>query len=156
MLLNYSDKYFVKMAGSQKSLGFSEIVWKKNAVMLFNTRPWINICMKRKKITIKSIDPQPSSKDSGSIDLIVISEDLLHICMGASSIAENGNAAFGIARKFVQTTGKLIRTSGTRSVCFTGSDVLGYKKHTTTKVNKNNRDLASTPLEKWNIKMYRN
>ena len=33
-------------------------------------------------------------------------------------------------------------------VFFTGSDVLGCKKQTTTKVNKNNRDLASTPLEK--------
>ena len=56
--------------------------------------------------------------------------------------------AFSIARKFVQTTGKLVRTSGTHSVCFTGSDVLGCKKQTATKVNKNNRDLASMPLEK--------
>ena len=60
----------------------------------------------------------------------------------------NTRLARPIARKFVQTTGKLVRTSGTRSVCFTGSDVLGCKKQTTTKVNKNNRDLASTPLEK--------
>ena len=46
------------------------------------------------------------------------------------------NAAFGIAQKFVQTTGKHVRTSGTRSFCFTCSDVLGCKKQTTTKVNK--------------------
>ena len=70
--------------------------------------------------------------------------------VGRFNIAVNWehNATFGIARKFVQTTGKLVRTSGTRLVCFTGSDVLGCKKQTTMKVNKNNCDLASTPLEK--------
>ena len=70
------------------------------------------------------------------------------MCFVVKEETNPNNAALGIARKFVQTTGKLVRTSGTRSVCFTGSDVFGYKKHTTTKVNKNNRDLASTPLEK--------
>ena len=59
-------------------------------------------------------------------------------------------AAFGIAWKFVQTT-KLVRISGTCSVCFTGSDVLGWKKHTTTHVNKNNRDLNQRPLKNLNI-----
>ena len=52
-----------------------------------------------------------------------------------------------MSRKFVQTTGKLVRTSGTRSVCFTGSDVFERKKQTTIDVNNNNRDFDSDAME---------
>ena len=52
---------------------------------------------------------------------------------------------------------KLVRTSGTSSVCFTGSDVLGWKKQKTMNVNKSNRDLALTPpLQNSNIKIFKN
>ena len=61
-----------------------------------------------------------------------------------------------LLEKFVQTTGKLVRTSGTLSVCFTGSDILGWKNQTTMNVNKNNRDLALTPLQNSNIKIFKN